>query len=301
MNDKSSTFLLSPSRRGNRCDAKEGLSPSSTTSSNITSSSPLHEKRRSHLHRVAVESVRSSTAKKRVSFHQHQLLPRSLWPEGEASLVSHQYQSNWVLADDVASRILPPQIRRYQSDCFLNQLGDGPLKHLPLAERGVPEGQEKDEDPEQLYSLQNLSVIECGIGGAVGPFQHEETLLLPRRLTRLSPTSRSALNILSSIKALGGGEPKPKTPCRTAEENQALAQWAQDKWARRFSVALPKPANNGSVMTQDLHNDITVTPNLESNSSTIMADGEQYKVKRLFGNFLNVAHLFQVKIFFTGL
>lgn len=268
----SSLIPPSPSRSAHQGgETTEGISL--LVSPNIASSSPL-QKRRSHLQRVAVDGVRwnSVNNKKRVSFHEdhHSNLPRSPWPARDSLIVGHQYQSNWVLAEDANSTILSPQIRRYQSDCFLNQLGEGPMKQqqlMPLTERGVPEGQEKDEDPEHGCSFQNLSVIATAK-------PREEMLILPKRFaSRLSSSGRSsARNSVSSIKSLGGVEPKPKV-CRTPKDHLALAQWAQEQWSRRFSVNLPLPSlAKSSSMAND--HDVLI-PHVMSSSSAVTGDGHQ--------------------------
>lgn len=232
MSDEPSLINASPKHPARFEDAK--ISPISPPSLALFSkmSSPL-EKRRSHLQRITVDTTHRhlSNKNKRVSFHQDfQRSPE----EPEDHSTSHRgqhYQSNWVLNDDCSiTRILPPQMRRYQSDCFLNQSGDALSKHLPLAERGTPEGQ---EDPEHICSFQNLST-NINSGGPI-PTSHEETI------QRFSITNRlSALNLLSSLKAsiLANKDQKPKL-FEKAEEKRALMQWAQEKWSNRFLISLP--------------------------------------------------------------
>lgn len=236
MVDEPSLMNPSPKHPCRFEDAK--ISPISPPSLALFSkmSSPI-EKRRSHLQRIAVEATHrhSSNKNKRVSFHQD--FQRS--PEDpEDNSTSHRgqhYQSNWVLNDDCSiTRILPPQIRRYQSDCFLNQSGDPLSKHLPLAERGTPEGQ---EDPEHICSFQNLSTNICYNSGGPIPTSQEET----HSIQPFSISNRlSALNLLSSLKAsiLANKDQKPKI-FEKAEEKQALMQWAQEKWSNRFLISLP--------------------------------------------------------------
>lgn len=204
-------------------------------------SSPL-ERRHSHIRRVTSggRSSASINKHKRVSFHQDRNFQRS--PEEgplKAGTNYQHYQSSWVLSDESSSsRILPPQIRRYQSDCFLNQFTDGLTKHLPLAERGVPEGQ---EDPEHLCSFQNLSSGNTSTNSSTAePCPREELLLRqPRRLSRLSSTSRSALNLLSSVRTSPTNSNVQPKLFSTVEEKRALLEWARERWSTKF-VPLPQ-------------------------------------------------------------